>query len=123
MTSLYLIAILTKILKRDGSHVDENVLKEIQETVTILVVMNPKLKTGESLLHLSLNAQTPIDDFHTNDVVQFPCVETAKLLLCCNASIHEHDHNRNTPLHTLVINVILNILTLANSNNINQIKF
>lgn len=57
------------------------------------------------MLHLALNAQTPVDDFHTNDVVQFPCLLVSKLLLCCNASMEEMDNKFNTPLHTLIANV------------------
>lgn len=80
-------------------------LKEIQDIVTVFVAMDPKLKNGWSLLHLALNAQTPVDDFHTNDVCQFPCLDVTKLLLVCNAHVQELDKKFNTPLHILIANV------------------
>lgn len=79
-------------------------LREIQDIVTVFVAMNPMLRNGQSMLHLAMNAQTPVDDFHTNDVCQFPCLDVAKLLLCCNARIEQVDKKCNTPLHTLIAN-------------------
>lgn len=104
VTGLYLITIVTKILKRNRTLVGVDELREIQDIVTVFVALNPKLRNGQTLLHLALNAQTPVDDFHTNDVCQFPCLDVAKLLLCCNASLEEVDHKGNTPLHTLIAN-------------------
>jgi Fem-1 family protein b len=33
------------------------------------------------LLHLAVDADTPVDEFHTNSVVNFPCAATTKLLV------------------------------------------
>lgn len=33
-----------------------------------LCALEMKLKDGQTLLHLAVNADTPVDDFHTNDV-------------------------------------------------------
>lgn len=104
VTGLYLITIVTKILKRDPSLVTTDELREIQDIVTVFVAMNPKLRNGQTLLHLALNAQTPVDDFHTNDVCQFPSLDLAQLLLCCNGRLDEVDLKFNTPLHTLLAN-------------------
>lgn len=105
VTGLYLITIITKILKRDGSLVTAEELMDIQDTVTVFVQMNPRLRSGQSLLHLALNAQTPVDDFHTNDVCQFPNLDVARLLLCCKARVNDFDRKLNTPLHILIANV------------------
>lgn len=105
VTALYLITIVTKVLRRNRSAVTPVELKEIQQIVTVYVAMDPRLRNGQSMLHLALNAQTPVDDFHTNDVCQFPSLDLSTLLLCCNASLEEVDLKVNTPLHTLIANV------------------
>ena len=38
-------------------------------------------RTGKTLLHLAVDSDTPVNDFHTSDVVQFPCAKTTKLLI------------------------------------------
>lgn len=102
---MYLITIVTKILRRNRNLVSAEELREIQDIVTVFVAMDPRLRNGQSMLHLALNAQTPVDDFHTSDVCQFPCLDVAKLLLCCNAPVDAVDLKFNTPLHTLIANV------------------
>lgn len=68
--------------------------------------MDLRTRDGQTLLHLAVNGHTPVDDFHTNDVCKFPCIDTVKLLLCCDpAMIFQVDHQFNTPLHTLISNV------------------
>ena len=99
LTSLYLVMILTKISKKEEK-VEFAALQEIYK----LVQLNPLTSTGSSLLHLTVNQQTPVgelkerrqnyysmfksmylDDFHTNEVCKFPCSSTTKLLLQAGA--------------------------------------
>ena len=81
LTSLYLIMILTKISKKEEK-VEFAAMKEIYK----LVQLNPLTSTGSSLLHLTVNQLTPVDDFHTNEVCKFPCSSTTKLLLLAGAN-------------------------------------
>ncbi|KAF2904721.1 hypothetical protein ILUMI_01458 [Ignelater luminosus] len=97
-TTLYLITILTKLLK----HCTEEEKFGIHRLIFSLNQLNIALRDGQTLLHLSCNAETPVDDFHTNDVCKFPCAETAKLLIQCGADVNAMDIERNTPLHVIV---------------------
>lgn len=63
-TTLYLITILTKLLK----HCTEEEKFGIHRLIFTLNQLNISLRDGQTLLHLSCNAETPVDDFHTNDV-------------------------------------------------------
>jgi len=97
LTSLYLIMILTKVSKKEEK-VEFAAMKEIYH----LVQLNPLTSTGSSLLHLTVNQQTPVDDFHTNEVCKFPCSSTTKLLLQAGADPQAVDRAKNTPLHIIV---------------------
>nr|CAD7201563.1 unnamed protein product [Timema douglasi] len=97
-TVLYILVIITKLMQqccKEGEfHVHRLVFKLNQLQVAT--------RDGFTLLHLCVNADTPVDDFHTNDVCKFPCAATAKLLIQCGADVNAMDHNRNTPLHIIV---------------------
>lgn len=101
VTALYLLTISTKILKTLNQNVKNCDLKNLYKLVFTLNKMAIKLRDGQTLLHLAVNGVTPIDDFHTNDVCRFPCLDTVKLLIHCGASTANVDCERNTPLHTL----------------------
>lgn len=102
VTALYLLTISTKILKSSDSHtIASDDLQTLYKLVFTLNKMNVKLRDGQILLHLAVNGITPVDDFHTNDVCRFPCVDTVKLILHCGANVNLVDCDRNTPLHTL----------------------
>ena len=75
---------------------------QIHHIVYRLVRMNARTQTGQTLLHLAVNPETHVDDFHTNYVVKFPCAITTKLLITCGADVNDMDDNRNTPLHLIV---------------------
>lgn len=110
VTSLYLIMILTKVLKTADEKVEFSAMKEIYE----LIHLNPTYKNGSSLLHLVVNQLTPVDDFHTNDVCRFPCANTTKLLIQAGADPQAMDNARNTPLHIIVSyqKIVADFLTL-----------
>lgn len=55
LTSLYLVMILTKISKKEEK-VEFAAMQEIYK----LVQLNPLTSTGSSLLHLTVNQQTPV---------------------------------------------------------------
>merc|ERR1712142_56882 len=109
LTSLYLIMILTKVSKKEEK-VEFAAMKEIYR----LVQLNPLTSTGSSLLHLTVNQQTPVDDFHTNEVCKFPCSSTTKLLLQAGADPQAVDRAKNTPLHIIVSSkkIVSDFLTL-----------
>lgn len=105
-TTLYLITIATKILRNEAIEHARHELDEFQEVVVNILDMDTRLRDGQTLLHLAVNGSTPVDNFHTNDVCRFPCVDTVRLLLCCNSNMATYrDTYKNTPLHILMINV------------------
>ncbi|PSN51229.1 Protein fem-1 B [Blattella germanica] len=97
-TVLYILVIITKLMKcctnKEEFHVNRLVFRLNQ--------LQAATRDGQTLLHLCVNADTPVDDFHTNDVCKFPCKATAKLLIQCGADVNAMDRNRNTPLHIIV---------------------
>ncbi|XP_023336354.1 protein fem-1 homolog B, partial [Eurytemora carolleeae] len=108
LTALYLIIIIVK--KIEKSSVPESAMKEVYK----LVHLNPITSTGCSLLHLSVNQQTAVDDFHTNEVCKFPCIATTKILLQAGADPQAMDSQRNTPLHIIVsyTRIVADFITL-----------
>merc|ERR1719153_1502384 len=110
LTALYLIMILTKVTKKDPEKVEFSAMKEIYK----LVQLNPITSTGSTLLHLTVNQNTPVDDFHTNEVCKFPCSSTTKLLIAAGADPQAVDRAKNTPLHVIVLykKIVSDFLTL-----------
>lgn len=103
VTVLYLITIITKLLRQQVTVTDitEEKMRDVYRLVYRLNQMSVRLRDDQTLLHLSVNGVTPVDDFHTDDICRFPCIDTVKLLLRCGASVSVVDIDRNTPLHTL----------------------
>lgn len=95
-TFLYLACISTKITC--GDHERASINKHIYD----LIQLDPRSREGSSLLHLAISSNTPVDDFHTNDVCSFPSAQVTKLLLDCGAQVNAVDHEGNTPLHVIV---------------------
>ena len=61
---MYLLTILTKLVK----HCSEEEKFNVNRMVFTLNQLQVTLRDGQTLLHLACNAETPVDDFHTNDV-------------------------------------------------------
>ncbi|XP_055374246.1 protein fem-1 homolog B [Condylostylus longicornis] len=106
ITALYLLTIVAKTLRRKTSTLSVEDLNKLYNLILKINKINPKLKDGQSLLHLAVNSITPVDDFHTSDVCRFPSLDTVKLLLHCGASIATVDCDKDTPLHTLVMTML-----------------
>ncbi|CAF4387078.1 unnamed protein product [Rotaria sp. Silwood2] len=60
-----------------------------------------KLDSKMSLLHLALNTQTWVDDYHIKRICKYPCFQTTRILLQCGASVNAFDIIKNTPLHVI----------------------
>uniref|UniRef100_A0A182Q172 Sex-determining protein fem-1 n=1 Tax=Anopheles farauti TaxID=69004 RepID=A0A182Q172_9DIPT len=117
VTVLYLITIITKLLRREeGFARTEEQTLQVYQMVYQLNLMMVRLRDDQTLLHLAVNGVTPVDDFHTDDVCRFPCVDTVKLLLKCGAPVDVVDSDRNTPLHTLTSTLQTAVVRMADSN-------
>ncbi|XP_073999777.1 protein fem-1 homolog B isoform X3 [Rhodnius prolixus] len=97
ISTLYILVIISKLLETSGA---EQLLR-IHRTVYELNKLKVSTRNGQSLLHLAVNPDTPVDNFHTNDVCRFPCASTTKLLIKCGADVNALDNERNSPLHII----------------------
>ena len=67
VTTLYLLTILTKLFIKCSEEEKFN----MNRMVFMLNQLQVQLRDGQTLLHLSCNAETPVDDFHTNDICKY----------------------------------------------------
>lgn len=67
MTVLYLLVLVTKLVPA----LNKDDLFRVQRLVFQLNRLRLALRDGQTLLHLAVNAETPVDDFHTNDVCRY----------------------------------------------------
>ncbi|CAB0035738.1 unnamed protein product [Trichogramma brassicae] len=100
--TLYILSIITKLITLNGKKYQKDYMDRALRLVCRVTFLEMTLKDGKTILHLAVNPETPVDDFHTNDVCNFPCASTAKLLIQCGADVNAMDHKRNTPLHYIV---------------------
>ncbi|XP_026740369.1 protein fem-1 homolog B isoform X1 [Trichoplusia ni] len=98
-TALYLVAVAARLLENPGN--SEETTSSVR--CAIFRLRNVRLRSGQTLLHLAADRRTPVDDFHTSDVCQFPCPRTGRLLLECGAAVDAADDARRTPLHVALI--------------------
>ncbi|CAH2042090.1 unnamed protein product, partial [Iphiclides podalirius] len=97
-TALYLCAVAARLLEADH---DEEGRCAVRRAVFGL--RRARLRSGQTLLHLAADRRTPVDDFHTSDVCQFPCTRTTRLLLECGLEVDLADDMRRTALHVALI--------------------
>ncbi len=100
-TFLYLVVIYTK-LKEDL--LEEQRFRVMRVLYDVCGVLSPRDPlTGRSLLHLAVDSDTPVDDFHTSDVVRFPSAAAVKALLAAGADPGARcSAAGDTPLHLIV---------------------
>ena len=96
---LYLVVILSKNQANFNAEEMHDAMKIIHEVVAKI---KPRSMKGRTLVHFAVDSETPVDDFHINDVCRFPCAETTKILLDGGADATAMDNDRNTPLHVIV---------------------
>ncbi|XP_069361539.1 protein fem-1 homolog B isoform X2 [Maniola hyperantus] len=98
-TALYLVAVAARLLENSDN--DEEIASAVRGAIFRL--RNVRLRSGQTLLHLAVDRRTPVDDFHTSDVCQFPCMRTTRLLLECGLDVDAADDVRRTALHIALI--------------------
>ncbi|KAM3960358.1 protein fem-1 homolog B [Aphomia sociella] len=98
-TALYLVAVAARLLENMNN--EEEIASSIRRA--IFGLRNTRLRSGQTLLHLAADRRTPVDDFHTSDVCQFPCTRTLRLLLECGLEVDAADDSRRTALHIALI--------------------
>ncbi|KAM7345903.1 protein fem-1 homolog B isoform 1-T4 [Cochliomyia hominivorax] len=101
VTALYLIKIITKIVTHQPQ-INKEHIDLFYNTIRKFIKSDTRLSDGQTLLHMAVNGETPVDDLYISDVCKFPCLGTALLLVHAGASVIATDQLRNTPLHTLV---------------------
>lgn len=69
-TTLYILTILTRLVKEGTEEEKFNV----HRMVFALNQLQISLRDGQTALHLACNVETPVDDFHTNDVCKYVSV-------------------------------------------------
>lgn len=65
---MYLLTIITKLMKNKKSKIAAEDLTNLYQMVFQMNRMELKLRDSQTLLHLAVNAISPVDDFHTSDV-------------------------------------------------------
>uniref|UniRef100_A0A2A4JA58 Protein fem-1 homolog B n=1 Tax=Heliothis virescens TaxID=7102 RepID=A0A2A4JA58_HELVI len=98
-TALYLVAVAARLLEYTDN--SEETISLVRRAIFRL--RNVRIRSGQTLLHLAADRRTPVDDFHTSDVCQFPCNRTTRLLLECGAEVDASDDSRRTALHVALI--------------------
>ena len=96
-TALYLLVILSKL--KCSKEEEFQLCKQVYSFNRLKLVV---VSTGYTPLHMALDENTLVDDFHVNDVVRFPNAPVANLLVKCGADINAVDIKGNTPLHVIV---------------------
>ncbi|XKL64612.1 hypothetical protein PGB90_004698 [Kerria lacca] len=111
LSALYIIVISIKLRNKFSSEEEYRMYQLIHELVNV----NATSRHGQTLLHLCVDVETPVDTFHIIEVCRFPCAETTKLLIKCGADVNAMDNFCNTPLHIIVGYQRLNDFTTLHS--------
>ena len=92
--ALYLLMIYSKLKVQNPSMID---------FLQRFLRSNPCNNDGNTLLHLVVWHETPIEeDNHVRSVCKLPCVETMKLILHAGCDVNVDNTEGNTPLHLAV---------------------
>nr|XP_002128243.1 protein fem-1 homolog B-like [Ciona intestinalis] len=94
-TLLYLLLLVCKVVKEDDRHVFGKLLYRYLK-------LDIRDSNEATLLHLAVDEQTHVDDFHVKDICSFPNYELTKFLLSCGADPDARMKGGNTPLHIIV---------------------
>ena len=91
--ALYLLMIYTKVKVQNTNMID---------FIQRFLRLNPRTNDGNTLLHLVVWHETPIEKDNVRKVCKLPCVETMKLILHAGCDIYAVNIEGNTPLHLAV---------------------
>ena len=91
--ALYLLMIYTKVKVQNTNMID---------FIQRFLRLNPRTNDGNTLLHLVVWHETPIEKDDVRKVCKLPCVETMKLILHAGCDIYAVNTEGNTPLHLAV---------------------
>ncbi|CAM4761520.1 unnamed protein product [Rotaria magnacalcarata] len=99
-TLLFLITITTQYLIEYAISIVE---KELLFHILRSIVQHhyTQMDSGMSLLHLSLDIRTRVNDYHIQHICKYPCLQTTRMLLKCGAIVNAFDILQNTPLHVI----------------------
>ena len=101
LTFLYLIVIFGK-LKIEK----EETLEAMKCIHKVVKDIQPKSRTtGHTLIHMVVDSETFTGEFHTQDIVRFPCAKSTKLLIEAGIDVQIRDFQgeKNTFLFTIEV--------------------
>ncbi|XP_022173057.1 protein fem-1 homolog B-like [Myzus persicae] len=93
------LIIITSMALFQNDNNEDPLVGELMKVIVEINRLELKTNKGLTLLHLSLNYDTHIDNIFTTGICCFPNFLAMKLLVHCGANVDEMDNENNTALH------------------------